>query len=168
MIEIRDNFFENPEEIVQGILQGDFTNVESPYGGGVFPGINSEVPKEISDKFLEKLQLLAPGRMIKPIVFARVKNSDTGTGPTTVHTDEMMGDFSAHVYLSKCPVLGAGTSFWDEKMETRLFLVDWKFNRLLIHKAQFPHCPEPVNGWGHDKSDGRLVLTCFFKLQLLS
>lgn len=84
-----------------------------------------------------------------------------------IHSDLVMGQFAAHVYLSREWPAWAGTSFWSNKrvgmqhtadidpaliranhMEDwdRYLSVQAAFNRMLIHRGDAWHLAEPVGG----------------------
>lgn len=163
MIKVIDDFFLNPDAVRAALLSGEYGDVAG--GGGVFPGINAGVPFDVKKRLLVDIESIMDAEISKEIIFARVKHSGTGPGPTTWHTDEVMGEYAAYVYLSEKPEdVIAGTWFKQSK-DIAQTLVEWKYNRLVIHDASWLHCPVPIKGWGEDKWTGRLTLNCFFNLE---
>lgn len=184
-IAIFDDFFPDPERARQAIVSGQFVDVKNPIDGVVYPGINHQLPGWVEFFVLRRLSVVLNGPVTSKAMFARLTSSVTGPAPHQIHSDTIMGQYSAHVYLSREWPEGAGTSFWShesegfmhtEETDIAKISVDmhrrepWRndlrcqglFNRILIHDARYWHCAEPVGGWGSTPEDGRLVLTCFF------
>jgi hypothetical protein len=84
--------------------------------------------------------------------------------PNYVHSDDMMGRFTAIYYLNPEPADGDGTAFWerdgDEWKMTRL--VPPKFNRLLTFPAGLHHLRALFDNYG--EGDGaRLIQVIFLR-----
>jgi hypothetical protein len=102
--------------------------------------------------------------------------------PSKIHSDRDMGNFTAHVYLSRQTVASTaffrhvdlgymaerhmtGSEWTQDPAEWEKYLtVHGKQNRILVHGAAPFHCAEPENGFGTLGIDARLVLTCFFNV----
>lgn len=184
-LEIQDGFFEKPSVIRAAVLNGRFLNHRSEVDGVVYPGINANISPNISYEFTQGIQAILETEIEPKYVFARAMVYGE-RAPHKVHSDKIMGDFSAHVYLAEEWPEDAGTSFWRHETEgyvhdettdiskislttfkgwVRYLLCPGKFNRLLIHQAELWHMAEPYTGWGRKPSDARLVLTCFFNVK---
>jgi len=178
VILIKDNFFPDPGLVRELIVRSEFQDIVNPEDGISYPGIAKDINILIQQGLIDAIQRLI-GRRINPRrIFARMMKEEHGS-PHQIHSDKLMGTFSAHVYLSEHWPVMAGTSFWthpilgplheDEEIE-KLPASGWenylavfaKFNRLLIHDASAWHCAEPSEGWGDTPENSRLVLTCFF------
>lgn len=183
ILTIEDGFFQDPVAVRESLLAGDFGKIVSPIDAVTYTGINLDVPQEIVDEFVHGIWERFGGKIVVRSIFARIMRGGE-KAPNKVHSDKIMGDYSAHAYLSLDWPDGAGTSFWTHDLEgaihtdstdlsnidtsnldrwSRYLLVQAKFNRIVIHNAKYWHCAEPVDGWGDEPSNARLVLTCFFE-----
>lgn len=176
VVTVVDEFFRNVHPIRETVLLGEFSDVPSPYDGVVYPNINANIDPNVSALFILGLNKVI-GPILAKTIFARATALNK-TSPHRVHSDEIMGKFAAHVYLSSEP--DSGTAFWShpvlgsrnvtnsdprgvEGWKQELFIPS-KLNRLLIHDTSLWHSAEPPQGWGDSPATGRLVLTCFFDL----
>jgi hypothetical protein len=187
-IAIFDDFFPDPEAARAAIVSGPFLDFKSPWDGVSYPGINKEIPEEIKHFVVKRLSEILGAPVEPAVIFARLTSKNTSESPHQIHSDRLMAEFSAHVYISKHWPMGAGTSFWAHESEGRrhtedtdvelvqedmkdlskwiqVFTAQGDFNRLVVHDASFWHCAEPVGGWGETAEDGRVVLTCFFNVR---
>lgn len=179
-----DDFFPNPEAVFSEITAGEFKGFLSPWDGVLYPGINQDVPDGIKNFVFTRIEQIL-NREVQGIIFARVMTEGM-TAPHRIHSDRIMGEFSLHIYLSKEWPDESGTGFWEHKTEghkhtdltdvelidrehaqvdqwTRSMLMLGKFNRAVFHDASLFHSAEPGFGWGDSASNGRLVLTVFFR-----
>lgn len=187
LIAVIDDFLYNPEVSFSALTACKFGDYKSEFDGIVYPGICTDMPVPLVAEFHKKLGLIC-GQDIKPTAtFARLTTPELPSAPHKVHSDKDMGDYAAHVYLSKVWPIGAGTSFLTHKEHAsdvpldghgpqynseandlskwnKVMTVQGMFNRVLVHNGWLWHCAEPIGGWGTNEVDGRLVMTCFFKL----
>jgi hypothetical protein len=185
ILHIDDSAFDDPQAVRREVLNGEFADVISPVDGISYPGICALIHWDVSQAFAAKIKEKMGVNISVCYMFARAM-VEGKKAPHKVHSDKIMGDYSAHVYLSRWWPREAGTSFWKHESEgqihtdktdlskidlteldrwTQYEFVPGKFNRLLIHHADFWHMAEPHEGWGDTPESGRLVLTCFFKVQ---
>lgn len=167
------------------ILCGEFKDYTSQWDGVTYPDINNNIPYWVQDYVFNRLKEIMGGPITPIAFFARATTKNTPAAPHKIHSDKLMAQFSAHVYISKDWPKEAGTSFWihneagdrhteetdvesvakdcnDLSKWVHSFTCQGRFNRLLIHDASYWHCAEPIGGWGDEVKDGRVVLTCFF------
>lgn len=186
-IAIFDDFLECPLVAREEILAGKFEDYQSPWDSVVYPDINKNLPDWVKEYVGRRLAQITGGTVEVHAMFARATTSKTPAAPHKIHSDKIMGQYSAHIYLSRDWPEGAGTSFWDHVTEgpkhtdetnvdvvvadannaslwVPVFTAQGKFNRVILHDACYWHCAEPVGGWGDGLEDGRLVLTCFFSV----
>lgn len=189
VLAIFDGFFKDPARAHADIIGGDFGDFVSPWDSVKYPGINKGLPGWMMERVVERLEEVTAERVEPTAIFARVTSAATGNAPHRIHCDQVMGQYSAHVYLSKQWPDYAGTAFWNHKTEGQMLTDDtdvaqvmadshlsdaWeksftcqgKFNRLLIHDSRLWHSAEPVGGWGDSPANGRVVLTCFFNTKV--
>lgn len=186
VLAVFDDFFYDADRVYNEVVVGGrFEPFVSPWDDVTYPGINKAIPAWIEDFMITRLEEVTGEHVDIQALFARVTSNLTGPAPHRIHSDKIMAQHSAHVYLSKEWPFGGGTSFWthnidgpfhDDNTDTEMVMRDshdpdkWtmtmnchgKFNRLLIHDARCWHSAEPVGGWGESPADGRVVLTCFF------
>lgn len=181
---ILDDAFIDISAAREEIVSGYFQDYLSPWDGVTYPGINTTIPTWIRSRLLRHLQDITDDTVEIKALFARVTTEGLNA-PHKVHSDKIMGHYSAHLYLSTDWPLGSGTSFWQHVTEGAFhtdatdvarvakdandltqwqikFLASGRFNRLVVHDARLWHCAEPIGGWGSDAEDGRVVMTCFF------
>lgn len=185
VIAIFDDFFSAPEFVREDIAAGEFVDHISEWDGVRYPGINKDIPEYVTKFVEERLGEMLHSNIAIQAIFARLTTKLLPEAPHKIHSDKIMSDFSAHVYLSKDWPTNGGTSFWfhkatgaythedgmdetvakdmnDVEKWAPVFLASGAFNRILVHDSRLWHCAEPVGGWGTNSIDGRLVLTCFF------
>lgn len=81
--------------------------------------------------------------------------------PNFVHTDEMMGDWTAILYLNPEPPKGDGTIFWGLlEMDKPERLVEAKFNRMVLFDARLRHSRAIFENYGEGDS-ARLIQVTF-------
>ena len=168
-----DNFLDDPHARRKQALESKFESTEAT--GVVFPGI-------------ARLQT-EDSRRIKPYAphthcdeFFRLTLNDDRL-PTYIHNDAAMARWTGVLYLNEAGV--GGTAFWQhkatrsikptlyhdieqfqedgtkpEKWELR-FVVEMKWNRLILFDSRLWHSPFPREGWGSSPKDGRLIQVYF-------
>ena len=148
-----DNFILNADDHLQDILSGQFYDV--PDGDKVFKGIQ---PRD-NDLFGELLLSMHPGY---EIAHNFVRLSPKGQEePNFIHTDEMMGDLTAILYLTKNHPKEDGTTLYDED-HNPILITNAKFNRLFIFDSIIPHSRNIYNNYGQGE-DSRIVQVAFLK-----
>lgn len=186
VLAIFDGFFKNHDSVFADVVErGRFEDFVSPWDDVKYPGINKALPLWVVDAFVSRLSDVVGEAVHIQAIFARLTSSDMGVAPHRIHCDKLMGQYSAHVYLSKEWPAFAGTAFWDHATEGAMqtdqtdvervmsdshlesawrnsFTCQGRYNRLLIHDSRLWHSAEPAGGWGTTPTNGRVVLTCFF------
>lgn len=182
---IFDEVFAYPKLVLRDICALGFKDVVST-DGITYPGIAQPIPQWIQKQVICSLRNIFNEPLCINHMFARYTSPAIPAAPNKIHADTIMGEFAAHIYLSKDWPSDSGTSFWshelfgdahDAKTHTpdavnaaandhtqwqHKFTVPGKFNRMLLHDAKLWHCAEPVGGWGVGPASARLVLTTFF------
>ena len=182
---IVDDFFYYPAAVRSALLRREFKDYASPWDGVTYPGICEDVPFWIGGDMFKGVAALLGIGVTWSVTFARLTHPSISAAPNKIHSDHIMGDFAAHVFLSEHWPTGSGTGFFrnlrdgsearstgtDLRLINPNELSDWesvltvpgRFNRLLIHDANLWHAALPIGGFGSSLSDGRLVLTMFLK-----
>lgn len=184
VIGIFDNFFSDPERVFNEISAGSFRDYKSPWDDVVYPFINDFIPRFVSDNVEDRLKQILGTDIVVTAMFARATPKKI-MAPHKIHSDKIMGQYSAHVYLSQSWPVGSGTAFWmhnkeghkhtdetdvvriqrdqnDDTKWKKTFAAQGQFNRMVMHDACLWHSAEPADGFGETKKDSRLVLTTFF------
>lgn len=155
--------------------------------GVTYPNISSAVPWRAAYD-LEHALATAVGHPVDvKLSFFRLNLADTVV-PHWAHTDTIMADYAAFVYLSRPEDCRGGTAIVEHvtgmrthprtKTEVSLWREDtnrperWRpvtlspmrFNRLVILPADLFHAATPT-GFGSSATDGRLVWVTFFSLK---
>ena len=81
--------------------------------------------------------------------------------PNFIHTDEMMGDLTAILYLNKTYPIGYGTTLYDEEDNEEL-ICKAKYNSLFIFPSHVKHSRNSLHNFGKG-DDARLIQVCFLK-----
>jgi len=148
-----DNFLPNPDQHLQDVLSGEFYDV--PDGDKVFKGIQ---PRD-GDEFAQLLLNMHPDY---EIAHNFIRLSPEGQiEPNFIHTDEMMGDLTAILYLTKNAPEEDGTTLYDE-CYNKILITNAKFNRLFVFDSIIPHSRNIYNNYGQGE-DSRIVQVAFLK-----
>jgi len=151
---LSDDVIQFPYEYVEDILNNDFVDIYD--GENVFKNIQ---PRDHDDEFaLFTLDLLSDFQVVWNFIRRSPKDQDE---PNFIHTDEMMGDLTAVLYLSKEAPDEDGTTIYDYDMK-QSFVAYSKFNRAIIFDSALPHSRNIYENFG-DGDDARLVQVIFLK-----
>ena len=185
IITIQPGVFPNAFSIREDILACSFENITSDVDGVTYPGICLNLPDRVKQEFITRIEEYTGHTVEVKTMFARAMLA-TEISPHKVHSDDSMGQYSAHVYLSIDPPKESGTAFFDHategkfnKYNTDIEKIDHKsfnnwtqydfcpghYNTLLVHRSEYWHCALPTTGWGISPRNGRLVLTCFYNIK---
>lgn len=131
-ITILDDIIRKPQEYLYNILEGEFTNIED--GPNVFKGIQ---PRPNYDEFGAFVTSFLDNRY--KINYNFIRKSPLGQiEPNFIHTDEMMGELTAILYLSEEHPIEDGTTFYDDD-ENKMGIVYSKFNRMILFDSKTKH-----------------------------
>ena len=183
---IVDNFLKTFDVLFDHARTGaDYAGIENPADGIVYPDVTTDIPKQCLLEIERRLDEVMGWPVNIKTIFMRLTCDNTSGAPHQAHNDSVMGDYTLLLYLNDGP---GGTSFVIHK-ETGLKgnpqteeqfeawqrdtnipdaweiyeMGEMKQNRANIIPASRMHRAEPVGGFGSDASDGRIVLTAFFK-----
>jgi len=152
-IAIYDDFLDDPDQHVKDILKGTFADLQ--LGPDLFRGIQLRA----IDSAAYKLRQLLPGYHV---AHNFVRRSPLGQPePHLVHTDEMMGDVTALLYLCALSPEQDGTTLYDSQGRPKVNLKA-AYNRLVVFDAKEPHSRNIVENFGEGK-DARLVQVMFLR-----
>ena len=184
---IIDDFFENPDALREFAMTQNFSEITSPDDGVTYPDICINIPTEVKQEMHIKITQLLGAPMTKTIDFMRLSRQGVHV-PHQAHTDLIMGQYTALIYLNKPEDCKGGTSLlkhvngmdvnpkndeeeavWrkdtnDESKWIKLNECPMVYNRLFLVRSDLFHRAEPVGGFGNTLENGRLVLVSFFSL----
>ena len=169
--------------------KADYSGVVNPMDKVFYPGITQDIPKEIQNEIIGKIQYVL-GRDIKSYdMFIRLQ-TEGEEAPHQAHNDYIMGDGLAIIYLNREEHCKGGTSLVSHietgmsgQPDTEELLKAWqrdhndynkwkvdglaemKPNRMLLIESDRMHRAEPAGGFGKDSLDGRTILGCFFRFK---
>ena len=83
--------------------------------------------------------------------------------PNFIHTDEMMGDVTVILYLSKIHPIGDGTTIYNED-DTPMCIINSKYNRMISFDSSLPHSRNIFENFG-EGNEARLIQVIFLKLK---
>lgn len=192
MIQVFDDFIEDPERVRQSALQSGFGTWhpnKGDIGAAFYEGVNFWGDHATLFRDLYK----RVGTIIPSSMFFRITNS--AMEHALIHSDREYGQNTAIVYLSPNTSEKSGTAFYRHKetgwvdlppledlMKDRVFFQkirqqmldaddeDWemyqfveaKYNRCVVFDAPKIHCRIPKVGYGADESDSRMVWVAHF------
>jgi len=150
---LADDVLSNPDEYVREILSKEF--IDLPDGEYVFKGIQPRT----KDEFEEKVLQMFPNYTVQ-YNFVRKSPLDQEE-PNFIHTDEMMGDVTALIYLNKVHPKDEGTIFYDDdnKISSRVYM---KYNRMVAFSSEDKHSRADIRNFG-EGDDARLIQVIFLK-----
>lgn len=181
-----DNFFKDGQAVRNALMNCEFKDVVSPFDQVTYPGIAVDLPEMITGGLKGGIEGYL-GPITPTATFARVSPSGN-FAPHQAHSDWVMGQYTALVYMNLPHQCVGGTSILRHKngMEVQprdvdgneilirdsnkpelwdvVGLCEMKFNRLFLVDSTLIHRSEPVGGFGKTLLDGRLVLVMFFNL----
>lgn len=180
----KPNAFSNPMAIRTLLLGLKYEDSVSPYDGSTYPTISMEVPKVVQDEFRRIVEEQV-GKPLFTAAMASRLNLEGSSNPQPFHNDEVMGKYSAIVYLSLPEHCQGGTGLVEHVDGTKRTylggrieqyvsdgkdqskwsvwrLLGMEFNKLVIFDSRLFHVAYPMNGFGKSVNDGRLALVGFF------
>lgn len=154
----------------------------------MYPGICADVPEWLRRTIRLRLEDVMREPVQVQTQFARLTPKGT-QGPHQAHTDGLMSDFSAMLYLNRpehcqggtalvrhCqtgmnqdPATQEGVLIWQRDTNQyeaweETFKCEMLTNRCFVFPSTWMHRAEPVDGFGTTAHDGRLVLVTFFNV----
>jgi hypothetical protein len=152
---ILDNVLIDPDLYVKDIHVGGFTDVQD--GSKTFKNIQ---PRPHHDMFARIVMAYLGPKYAVTFNFIR-KSPQGQEEPNFIHTDDMMGDITAILYLSKEHPKEDGTTIYDDQGERSCVFYS-KYNRMIIFDSELAHSRNIFDNFGDDKS-ARLVQVVFLK-----
>lgn len=158
---ILDNVLVDPDEHVEEILSGDF--VDYPDGPYVFKNIQDRR----GDQFHDFLEVHYPKL---DIIFNFARQSPLNQEePNFIHTDEMMGNVTALLYLNKEHPKEYGTTLYkvlegNERSYDPDYIYRATYNSALIFDSTIPHSRNIFDNFGVG-DNSRLVQVAFLNVK---
>lgn len=151
-----------------------YEDAVNPADGVVYPGIYRNIPTWGTHQRLAAFF----GQVRINAIFLRLSLEGV-TVPHQAHNDALMGKYSLMVYMNRAEHCRGGTSLIEHvdgdvdqtkwERDTNIphqwrvkSLCEMQPNRAFIFRADLMHRAEPIDGFGSDATNGRLVLTAFF------
>ena len=149
-----DNVIQSPVDYVKDTLANDFEDIYD--GVNVFKNIQA---RDHDDEFALFVKDLFSDYFIK-WNFIR-KSPLHQEEPNFIHTDEMMGDVTAVLYLSENHPNEDGTTLYDDNAKPAC-VIHSKFNRAVMFDSIVPHSRNIFENFG-EENNARLVQVIFLK-----
>lgn len=155
---VYDNVIKDPLAYKKKILSGVFQNAFD--GVNLFKNVQPLTPRdEFVDFLMNEFSILD---LVVSWNFAR-KSPYMQDEPNFVHSDEMMGNLTAILYLNESPPEGDGTTLYDE--DGKIMIVSQsKFNRAFVFNSDCLHSRNIYHNFGQG-DDARLIQVVFLKLR---
>lgn len=150
---IADNVIQNVDQYVSDILSGEFIDVFD--GMNLFKGIQPRDTDELSAYVNKRYPNYT-------ITYNFIRKSPEGQiEPNFIHTDDMMGDRTVILYLSKKEKQFDGTTLYDNDGNP-ILIVNAKYNRMFTFNAEIPHARNIYENFGQG-DEARLIQVIFMK-----
>jgi hypothetical protein len=150
----KDDVLSDPDAYVKEIYCGDFVDV--PDGDKTFKNIQPRKDDEFSKVVMEYF-----GSKFD-IAYNFVRMSPYGQEePNYIHSDEMMGDLTVILYLSKEHPDNDGTTMYDSDDKPSCVVYS-KYNRMLSFTSHVRHSRNIFENFGEGQSS-RLIQVIFLK-----
>lgn len=184
---IVDDFLDDFAAVRKAADKITFKDETNPVDGVVYPHIFRDIPPGLAREIETKLMLLVSRPIVIKTMFVRL--SPLGVNPPHfAHTDAVMGDYSAMLYLNRQEHCQGGTAVlrhesgmdlhpsnaaevatWtrDTNDESKWMITDYcpmAPNRIFLFRSDLFHAALSRQGFGSNARDGRMVLTVFFNV----
>lgn len=151
-----DNVIKDPNQYVDDILKQGFYDFAD--GWKVFKNVHARN----NDEFKKFVLDLFPDYEAK---WNFVRQSPLNQEePNFIHKDDMMGDITVLLYLSKNHPDNDGTTIYDENNKPICVLYS-KFNRMVAFDSDLPHSRNIFENFG-EGDDARLVQVIFLERKI--
>jgi len=151
-----DDVIKNPDKYVDDIFNQGFYDFAD--GSKVFKNVHARS----NDEFEKFILDLFPDYEAK-WNFVR-KSPLNQEEPNFIHTDDMMGDITVVLYLSRVHPDNDGTTIYDENHNPICVLYS-KFNRMVAFDSELPHSRNIFENFG-EGDDARLVQVIFLERKI--
>ena len=152
---ILDDVLLDPDQYVKDIYDNEFVDIYD--GQNTFKNIQ---PRDYTDEFAESILKVLGRRYEVKWNFVR-RSPANQDEPNFIHTDEMMGDLTAILYLSKEHPEEDGTTIYN-KNKTKCCTFYSRYNRAVVFESKLPHSRNIFENFGEGAS-ARLVQVAFLK-----
>jgi hypothetical protein len=151
-----DNILKDPKSYIDEIFDGEFFDFED--GEKVFRNIQARKDDEFSRYVLS----VFPDYDINHN-FIRVSPLNQ-VEPNFIHKDDMMGDVTCILYLSKKHPEKDGTTIYDDN-DNPICCVYSKYNRMVSFNSDAPHSRNIFENFGEGR-ESRLIQVIFLKKKI--
>jgi len=152
-VSIYENVIKDIDSYVFDIIDKGFQDIQ--IGDDLFKNVRQRGLDELFEFLSDKYTDYSP-------VLNFVRRSPLNQEePNFIHTDEMMGDLTAILYLNKTYPSGYGTTLYDEDNK-EVFICKAKHNSLFIFPSHIKHSRNSLHNLGIGV-DARLIQVCFLK-----
>ena len=156
-IGIYEEVIKDVDLYVKDIFSEGFEDIDLKESG-VFKNIQLRFYDELFDYLREEYPTYSA---VLNFVRSSPKNQEE---PNWLHTDDMMGDLTAVLYLSKTHPEEDGTTFYHKGKKS--CIVKSAYNRLVVFPAHLYHSRNIYENFGEGE-DARLIQVCFLKHKII-
>jgi hypothetical protein len=169
-----DNFFDNPNEIIEFAKKQKFRGPLKEYQEN-WSGFRTKPIQMIDEKMSEKINQYFSDKLFEPmfkdsgceyvykfftVTHFHYLTKDISFNESWFHKDQSL--YAGVVYLNENPEEESGTIL---KCESGDVIIPNKFNRFVLYDSNITHSPQ--KGFGTDINDSRLTLTIFMPTIIL-
>lgn len=156
ILRVFDDVLNDPTRYFEDIYKSEFSSYT--FGYDTFHGIQ---PRPDDDEF--SVFLLSEIPKVK-IAYNFIRRSPEGQpDPNYIHTDEMMGDLTAILYLNKQRPINDGTTIYDKEFNTVCSFYS-KFNSAIVFDSKLNHSRNIIDNFGQG-FESRLIQIAFLKYE---
>ncbi len=187
-----DDFFEEPYELRNWALARGFREEVSPVDGMIYKGVCKDPPWVFKNEAEVRLSYLMRSPAQVRLSFLRLTmERQVEDDRRIVHLDHAYAKYVCTVYLNPSGQFPEGSGTWilrhaETGMETTpstqseldiwerdcnslemwfvTGMADMAWNRTIVMPTQFFHASKPVNGFGNNPTEGRMVFVAFFDI----
>ena len=152
-VSIYENVIEDIDSYVFDIIENGFEDIQ--VADDLFKNVRLRGLDELVDFLSDKYTDYYP-----ELNFVR-KSPLNQEEPNFIHTDEMMGDLTAILYLNKTYPSRYGTTVYNND-DDDILTYKAKYNSLIVFPSHVKHSRNSLHNFGDD-DDARLVQVCFLK-----
>jgi hypothetical protein len=152
-IGIYEEVIKDVDLYVKDIFSEGFEDIDLKEDG-IFKNIQLRFYDELFDYLLEEYPTYSA---VLNFVRSSTKNQEE---PNWLHTDDMMGDLTAVLYLSKTHPNEDGTTLYHKNKKS--CILKSAYNRLVVFPSHLYHSRNIYENFGKNE-DARLIQVCFLK-----
>jgi hypothetical protein len=152
-VSLYENVIKDIDSYVCDVINKGFEDIQ--IGEDLFKNVRQRGEDELVRFLLKKYP-----NFYSSLNFVR-KSPEHQIEPNFIHTDEMMGDLTAILYLNYNPPKEDGTTLYYKGEKS--CILKSKLNRLIVFPSHLEHSRNIFENFGDEDNESRLIHVCFLK-----